>query len=139
MELFLQNGRNGSNNIQCKNNDESVTKPPLQDFNSEPLLLGADVISLYPSLDGIAVAKLTGNAVRKTKVAFSGINYLFLCVYLYLIIGGDEMRKLGLGSCVPKKKKKKDEGVKSLAATLNRETENWDFDGVIFTEWSKRK
>ena len=129
----------GSNNIQCKNNDESVTKPPLQDFNSEPLLLGADVISLYPSLDGIAVAKLTGNAVRKTKVAFSGINYLFLCVYLYQIICGDEMRKLGLGKCVPKKKEKKDEGVKSLAATLNRETENWDFDGVIFTEWSKRE
>ena len=49
------------------------------------------------------------------------------------------MRKLGLGKCVPKKKKKKDEGVKSLAATLNRETENWDFDGVIFTDWSKRK
>ena len=55
---------------------------PLQDFNSKPIMVWAeaDVVSLYPNIDGIAMSKLAGNAVRNSKVSFNGINYLFLCV-----------------------------------------------------------
>ena len=49
------------------------------------------------------------------------------------------MKRLGLGKCIPKKKKKEEEVVKSLAATINREINNWDFEKVCSTESTKKE
>ena len=60
--------------------DENDT--PLQDFEKPIVCMGADVVSLYPNIDGISVARVAADAVRRTKIEFSGINYMFLSVYL---------------------------------------------------------
>ena len=89
--------------------------PPLQDIDSKPIMFGADVKSLYPNLDGVNVAKVAGDAVRSTKIKFTGINFLMLSVYLLLVMGRSEMEKAGLGSCIPNRRK----GDKSQARSLS--------------------
>ena len=50
-----------SSNVSGTNN------PPLQDVTGQPLMIGADVIGLYPNLDPVGVANITAQAVRETK------------------------------------------------------------------------
>ena len=38
----------------------------IQDLNGEPILIGCDVVGLYPNLDPINVARITADAVRET-------------------------------------------------------------------------
>ena len=52
--------------------------------------------SLYLNLDGISVARVAADAVRKTKIKFSGDNYMFLSVYLLLVLGKEQMIAIGL-------------------------------------------
>ena len=109
----------------------------IQNFELKPMLVGADVISLYPNLDGIAISKMVGNAIRNTKVTFNGINYLFLCVYIFLVLGGEEMDRVGLGECKPKRRKKSE--ARSLASTMNRDLDHWNFENIKFTEKKKKE
>ena len=60
---------------------------PLQSDNGKRLFIGADAVALYPSLDRVATARIAGNSVRTTRTKFGGINYVFLCIYLFLIMG----------------------------------------------------
>ena len=41
---------------EYKRSDRSV--PLIQDFDTEPVMIGGDVVALYPSMDGIATAEL---------------------------------------------------------------------------------
>ena len=47
------------------------------------------------------------------------------------------MKRLKLKDCIPRKKKPSD--ARSLAATLNRDLDNWEFNHIIFTEHNKRE
>ena len=111
--------------------------PPLQDIDSKPIMFGADVKSLYPNLDGVNVAKVAGDAVRSTKIKFTGINFLMLSVYLLLVMGRSEMEKAGLGSCIPNRRKGDKSQARSLSANLNRNMDMWDFQNVQYTEKKK--
>ena len=52
-----------------------------QDHMSKPILVGADVVALYPSIDAVAGAELVFEAVMDTKVDFKGVNYDWLSIY----------------------------------------------------------
>ena len=108
----------------------------LQDTGAKPIMVGCDVVGLYPNLDPICVAELTAQAVRKSNVKFSAINYSFLIIYLVLTLGSDQMQRLGLGKVIPKNKGK--EKIRSLAASQNRNLENWDFENVKLDDTVRR-
>ena len=59
------------------------------------------------------MAKIAANAVRNTKVAFMGLDYYYLLVYLYLylVLGMSEMNRLGLSGCIPRTKKVDDNNI----------------------------
>ena len=126
-ENFLLNEELSSKDKDIGKDSEKI----IQDFTKEPVLIGADVQALYPNLDGLCVAKIAANAVRETKVKFSGINYYFLTVYLLLVLGFEGMHRNGLGECIPRRKKKSN--ARSLASLNNRDMNNWDFTKVKLT------
>ena len=105
-------------------------RPPLQDVTEKPVMIGADVVGLYPNLDPVGVAHITAQSVRESTVKFSGINYLFLTIYLFLVLGHGGMIKAGLENYIPRRKQKGDS--RSLSSMYNRNLENWCFDHIDY-------
>ena len=59
-------------------NDFGYSKPPpIQDYACL-VMVGCDVVGLYPNLDPINVARITADAVRTKKVQFKGVDYCTL-------------------------------------------------------------
>lgn len=109
----------------------------IQDMEGEPILMGADVIGLYPNLDPVSVAKITSEAVMNSKVSFGGFNYMYLMVYLLLVLGQSELEKAGLGDCIPRRKIKSEST--SLSRKVNKDINSWDFSQITLNEYKKRK
>ena len=76
----------------------------IQNFDERPILLGADVSTLYPSMDALGTAELAAKSVRETRVEFEGINYDILAVYIFLLLGSQVMSKIGLSRSIPRRK-----------------------------------
>ena len=76
----------------------------IQDTTAKPVLVGFDVVGLYPNLDPIAVAQVSADVVRETEVKFHGIEFNILAVYLLLVLGHSRLIRAGLGGCIPKRK-----------------------------------
>ena len=72
-----------------------------QDHSS--ILLGADVVALYPSIDAIGCAELVFEAVMDSKVEFHGIDLDWLSIYLLLTVGEDTLHEYGLREIVPER------------------------------------
>ena len=92
--------------------------------SSKPELLGADVQTLYPSLCPLGTADIAAEAVRNSKVSFKGIDFKFLIIYLFLIIGVGGLRSLGLNAFIPMRKDRKCKSM-SLIGKKNRTMDNW--------------
>ena len=116
------------------NNSSGIEQ--IQDQDATPVLIGCDVIGLYPNLDPVCIAELCSQAVKKTEVKFKSVNMCFLVIYLCLTLGRSKLEKLGLSQCLPKYKGK--DSIKSLTATQNRDTMNWDFSKCEMNEESRR-
>ena len=54
----------------------------LQDFSLPMVLIGSDVASLYPSLDAVKVAELVYQAVLKSDIKWSNIDYIEAIRYI---------------------------------------------------------
>ena len=67
--------------------DDMTDKPGLQNFNTKPILLGADVEALYPNMERTATGGMIYQAVLESDISFQGINYELLAIYLFLVMG----------------------------------------------------
>ena len=67
-----------SSDITCEDNG-------IQDFNSTPIMVGGDVVGLYPNMDIVATAELSARAFMESKVQCTGVDYKLLAVYLFLV------------------------------------------------------
>ena len=103
----------------------------IQDPEGEPIMIGCDVVGLYPNLDPINVAKITADTVRDTKVQFRGVDFCTLAIYLVLTLGESTMQKVGLSQCIPKRLSVDKGNPQSLSSNLNRNLENWDFSNLM--------
>ena len=116
-------------NLTKNENEEPklvVTNPPtLQDMTEKPILVGGDAVALYPSMDNIGTAELVSHAVEQTRVEFKNIDYGFMSIYLYLVLGREGFVENGLIEYIPKREKWIKSKAKSLAAQINRERVNW--------------
>ena len=61
--------------------------PTLQDFTQKPILVGADVVSLYPNLKKEVSGEMIYRATVESGIEFKGVNYDMLSVYLFLVMG----------------------------------------------------
>ena len=108
----------------------------VQDFTQTPVMIGGDVVGLYPNMDIISTAELSARAIRETDIVFSGVNYKCLAVYLFLVLGPLTMVNLGLGECIPRRLVKT--GAMSLASNGNRNMNNWYLDESVLSENLKK-
>ena len=98
-------------------------KPQIQDFTKKPILLGSDVIALNPSLGAVQLAEMVENAVLESNIKFTGFDFRWLIIYLFLMIGSSGMMREGLHEFIPVRNSKSNS--RSLAARNNRALNNW--------------
>ena len=108
----------------------------IQDFNRTPVFIGGDVNALYPSMNQVASAELAFEAVLRSDVEYTGIDYRFLLVYLTLVLGETELKKMGLAHVIPWKKEKDESN--SLMVKKNRDMNGWIFNLEQLSERDKR-
>ena len=126
--------------------------PPLQDESAPPIMLGGDVVALYPSMEAAPTGAMTYQAVKETQVKFEKINYKFALIFLLLSIGQPAMNATGLGHLIPTRKRCLDRDMdefpddidqvptfkniknsntgnpQSLNAKVNRDLNYWEFN-----------
>ena len=108
----------------------------IQDFDKTPIFMGADVKALYPSMEQSSTAELAFRAVLNSPIQYDGVDYELLLLYLKLILGDMEMRKLGLGHVIPIMKEP--DNSFSLLTKKNREKLNWHIKSDLLNEVDKR-
>ena len=108
--------------------------PEIQDCTKTPVFIGGDVKALYPSMD----LSSTQNWCFKQywTIQYEGINYEFLIVYLRLVLGVDELKKLGLEHAIPDMLDPYDSS--SLITNKNRNMKNWVIRNDLLSARDKR-
>ena len=123
--------------IEKKEQVTDIIPPPLQVVDSDPIMLGVDVKTLYPSLDCVATSELAAKAVRDTKIKFGGIDYNRLSVYLTLSLGEEILNKNGLFHIIPKRQDKSK--AISLSAKNNKDLSGWDLENRMYSDKDKKE
>ena len=112
--------------------------PPIQDYSQRPVLIGGDAVALYPSMDMIGTTEMVARVALESNVKFDNINYQYLLVYLYLVLGEEVFRENGLGELIPSRSNWKESKAKSLSSRINRNMENWRTNTDNISDQEKR-
>ena len=107
------------------------------------VMIGADVISLYPNLDVDQVVLRIEEEVRRTDMVFSNVDYLEATRYLALNWSQEDCRSSCLRRVLPLRRKRTGTrpGITG-EGPRNRERgdqEQWCFPRVVLKEWEKKQ
>ena len=87
--------------------DRKVANPEdVQDFSLPMVLIGSDVTSLYPSLDANKVAELVYNAVMKSDIKWTNIDYFEATRYIALNWTEEQCKNSKLRRVLPTRRSK---------------------------------
>ena len=128
---------NSKNPRRSRHDSTGKERIPLQDTSTPPLLLGGDVVTLYPSLDCITTSELAAQSVRDTKLQFGGINYDRLSVFLTLTLGAQILNNLGLHHVILERNG--DSRAESLSAKSNKDLTGWKTGTKWYSDSDKRE
>ena len=112
--------------------DKEMTESKFDDKQSKQYhIIGADVVSMYPSLDAVAASKLVYEAVLESKVEFKGLNHKEVITYLALNMNITEARHAKIAHLLPKRRSRRGRrplitGKQAMAAESHHE-EHWIF------------
>ena len=123
-----------------------LLKSTTGDLNPEDIiLLGADVVALFPSLDGRVVAEQIMEEFIETEMQTEGIDWKELATYLAMNLDQDQINKLGLARVCPTRRYSRGPrpGITSNEAkqkSTKEEDSKWDFaPGVEAMDWEIKK
>ena len=120
-----------------------VLEEDLQDYTIPMVLIGADVISLYPNLDVDQVVLGIEEEVRRTDMVFSNVDYLEATRYLALNWSQEDCRNSCLRRVLPWRRKKTGTrpGITGQGPRnrVRGDQEQWCFPRVILKEWEKKQ
>jgi hypothetical protein len=101
-----------------------------------PVIVGADVQALYPSLSDLDTALICYQAVMNTEVVFQNINYHIAAKYIAICLTDTEQRLSPLYSVLPRRTAKN--GVKPGVTSKPEDDKNWFFPTDVFTGAQER-
>ena len=120
-------------------------KEGTMDCETERVLIGADAVGLFPSLDPDKCAKLVGEEFVTSDMKVQDVDYEVLTKYIAMNMSPGEIRLKGLHKAVPTRRYKYGPrpGVKSKEAyepeDRDEEHSSWSFKRTEFSEIEKRK
>ena len=84
---------------------KEVLPEDLQDYQSPMVVMGFDVVSLYPNLDTSKVGSRVKQAVLESNISWEGINYMEACRYIALNWTEEQCRSSKLRKILPWRRK----------------------------------
>ena len=116
----------------------------LQDYSVPMVVVGGDVVSLYPNLDVDSVVERIKDEVMRTDMKFTNIDYLEAARYLVLNWSVEESRSSGLRRILPTRKGKRGTkpGIRGAGprGKLRGDQEQWSFkEDLVLEDWEKKQ
>ena len=115
----------------------------LQNFEEKMVIIGSDVVALYPNLDIRRVVKNVKEAVRMSGTTWREIDYLEGARYLALNWSAEECRRSKLSRILPRRRKKggsrptvRGQGPKGKE---RGDQEQWTFPKIVLEDWEKEE
>ena len=119
-----------------------VLEEEIQDFNTEMVIIGCDVESLYPSLDKGETSRIVGEEMLRSEIVWEDLDYLEGARLIALNRSADWCRTHELRRVLPTRRGKTGSrpGVtgKGPAGPYRGDQEQWRFPVVTLTEKEKR-
>ena len=98
--LDTLNGVNGIKLPECPKVNRTIPGQKKQK-SGKLAIIGADVVSLFPSLKSVESAQLAKNAILASKVEFESVDYIKAMRYIYTVGGSELCSKAGLSRIMP--------------------------------------
>ena len=123
-------------------NSKEVDNNVVQDVSIPLVIIGTDVVSLYPNLKWDPAGEQVYQAIMETDIKFEGINYKEGVRYLALVRGFDWCKASSLRRVLPERRFAKGgwpgiTGAGPLGPGVNDE-DQWDFPIVELTDKEKK-
>ena len=119
-----------------------VLHEDLQDQSVPMVIVGSDVVQLYPNLDIDKVVEVVEREVMVTKLEWSDVDYLEASRYVALNWSGEKCRNSGLRRVLPTRRGKTGcrPGLRGAGPQGGErgDTEQWIFPNVKLTKFEKR-
>ena len=114
-----------------------------QEYEEPMVIVGTDVISLYPNMEVERVVENIKEAVRTSKLEFKGVDYLERVRYLALNWDAETCRKSNLRRVLPTRRGRRGSRPSIISpgprGRLRGDQEQWIFPDVVLEEWEKRE
>ena len=118
-----------------------VNPEDLQDFQVPMVVMGSDVVALYPSMDTKGVGDVVREAVRKSDIDWRGVDYMEAVRYIALNWTEEQCRGSKLRKVLPWRRKNNGTrpGIRGAGPKgPNRgDTDQWVFPRVVLSEEDK--
>ena len=122
---------------------DEVLPELLQDFETEMVLVGSDVISLYPNLEVEKVVESVREAVLKSNIQWEDVDYREGVRYLALNWDLEQCKCSNLRRVLPVRRGKRGTrpGLKGAGprGMLKGDQEQWEFRNVVLEPWEKKQ
>ena len=129
--------------IDVKTNSRDVPNHFVQDRSVRMVIVGSDVVALFPCLVKGNVAETCYQAVLDCDIVFEEVDYVEGCRYIALNWSEARCRTSKLGRVLPWRRKKTGvrPGVTGIGpkGAERGDTEQWEFPKVTLTELEKRE
>ena len=114
----------------------------LQDYSVPVVMVGSDVVNLYPSLEADKVVGEIEQEMLRTDMQFDNIDYLETTRYLVLNWTQEEARRSPLRRVLPWRRGRRGTkpgitGVGPLGK-VRGDQEQWEFPQIILEDWEKK-
>ena len=121
---------------------KSVNNNLIQDYSSEMVVVGTDVVSLYPNLTWASAGEEVFRAIMESNIEWQQVNWKEGCRYLALCRGYTWCRTSTLRRVLPWRRFAKGSwpgitGAGPMGPSVNGE-EQWIFPDVVLTELEKK-
>ena len=118
-----------------------VLPEDLQDYQSPMVVMGFDVVSLYPNLDTSKVGYRVKQAVLESNISWEGVNYMEACRYIALNWTEERCRSSKLRKILPWRRKNHGSrpGVRGVGPKGPEvgDNEQWIFPKVVLSKEDK--
>ena len=115
-----------------------------QDYSVPMVMIGSDVVSLYPNLDVARAARLMYEAIQTSTLDWNNVDWLECCRYIALNWSQEQCRRSRLRRVLPWRRKSQGTrpGIKGAGPKGKErgDTEQWVFPpNIKLEDWEKRE